>query len=188
MKTRTFIHLLGCLAALSSSAFAADAKSEINDRKREKALRDNDRAAEQAMARDMKLYNTREFRELETDYQAASARFREPDAKTTLEAFVKKWTKGGNRVGCATLYLAQRSSGDDRERLLRECMTKHDESYYLNGARVGGLARLYLWSHLLGNGKADEAAKVRTEIEAKYALCNDHGGRLLIEVLQADQP
>jgi hypothetical protein len=188
MKPRIVIQLLLCIASLFASAFATDAKPEINDRKREKALRENDRNAEQAMARDMKLYNNREFRELETDYQAASARFREADAKTTLEAFLKKWAKGGNRVGCATLYLAQRSSGDDRERLLRECMTKHDECYYLNGARVGGLARLYLMSHLMGSGKADEAAKVRAEIEAKYALCNDHSGHLLIEVLQADKP
>jgi hypothetical protein len=186
MKPRLFIILLLGLATIQP--VFGEEKSPITERKREKALRDNDREAEQAMARDMKLYNNREFRELETDYQAASARFREADAKTALEAFLKKWPKGGNRVGCATLYLAQRSSGEERERLLRECMAKHDECYFLNGARVGGLARLYLWNHLLGTGKADEAAKVRAEIETKYALCNDHSSKLLIDLLQTDAP
>ena len=154
----------------------------VTERKREKALRDNDRAAEEAMARDMKLFNNREFRELESDYQTASARYREADARTALETFLKKWTKG-NRVGCATLYLAQKSTGEEREKLLGECIAKYSDCYYLNGAQVGGLARLYLWDHLKGTGRAADAAKLMEEIRGKYALCNDHSGRLLIDII-----
>jgi hypothetical protein len=166
---------------------AADtAASAITERKREKALRENDRAAEEAMARDSKTFSGKQFRELEADYQAASARFREADAKSALEAFLKKWTKG-NRVGCATLYLAQKSSGEEKEKLLRECIERHSDCYYLNGAQVGGLARLFLWDHLTGAGRADEAAKVLTEIHAKFALCNDHSGRLLADIVAGDK-
>lgn len=165
---------------------AADkAAPAITERKREKALRDNDRAAQEAMARDAKVFSGKEFRELEEDYQAASARFREADAKAALEAFLKKWTKG-NRVGCATLYLAQKSSGEEKEKLLRECIEKHSDCYYLNGAQVGGLARLLLWDFLKGAGRGDEAAKVLAEIQAKFALCNDHNGRLLADIVAGD--
>ncbi|MBX7209348.1 MAG: hypothetical protein K1X78_13605 [Verrucomicrobiaceae bacterium] len=153
--------------------------------KREKALRDNDRAAKEAMARDAKLFNARQFRELEDDYQTASARYREADAKTALETFLKKWTKG-NRVGCATLYLAQKSNGDEREKLLRECIEKHGGCYYLNGAQVGGLARLYLWDTLKSSGRTEEADKLLGELKTKFALCNDHSGRLIIEIVTGE--
>lgn len=173
------------LATACPVAAADKPASAITERKREKALRENDRAAEEAMARDVKIFNGKEFRELEADYQAASARFREADAKAALETFLTKWTKG-NRVGCATLYLAQKSSGEQKEKLLRECIEKHSDCYYLNGAQVGGLARLFLWDFLKGAGRADEAAKMLAEIQEKFALCNDHSGRLLADIVAGD--
>lgn len=183
---------LSCCVVLAALGFAVStpasaapkAASAVTERKKEKALRDNDRAAQEAMARDAKLFNAREFRELESDYQAASARYREADAKTVLETFLKKWTKG-NRVGCATLYLAQKSGGEEREKLLRECIEKYNECYYLNGCQVGGLARLHLWDALKGAGKTAEADKLMVELKDKYSLCNDHTGRLLIEIVDA---
>lgn len=156
----------------------------ISEAKKEKALRTNDRAAQEAMARDAKLFNNKEFSQLEADYQAASARYREPDAVEALQKFLARWTKG-NRVGCATLYLAQKSCGPEREKLLQECIEKYSDCYYLNGCQVGGLARLFLLDSLKAAGKQTEADKLLAEIKDKYALANDHSGRLIIEILEA---
>lgn len=192
MTSTHLYHRTACIIALFCSIYSLvpaqdKTTAAISDRKREKALRDNDRAAQEAMARDAKLFNSKQFRELESDYQTAAARYREADAKPALEAFLKKWSKG-NRVGCATLYLAQKSTGEDREKLLRQCMDQFSDCYYLNGCQVGGLARLYLWDLLRSAGKSDEADKLLAELRSKYALCNDHSGKLLIDLIEATNP
>jgi hypothetical protein len=170
---------------LTPSIHAAEKSAlPVNERKKEKALRDNDRAAQEAMARDARLFGNKDFRDLEAEYQVINDKYRDPGIKELLDAFIKKWTKGGNRVGCATLYLAQKSGGAERERLLRQCIAQYDECYFLNGCQVGGLARVHLWNDLKATGKADEAAKLLEEIKAKYALANDHQGNLLIELVE----
>ena len=169
--------LLPCAEAAEKPAPA------LSDTQRESAKRDNKRAAREAMQRDSRLYDTKQYQEIETDYQAAAARYREADVRTVLEAFLKKWTKG-NRVGCATLYLAQKSRGEEREKLLRLCIADFSDCYYLNGCQVGALARLHLWSSLKTGGKTAEADTLLAELKAKFSLANDHTGKVFSDILE----
>ena len=114
-------------------------------------------------------------REINKNYKA-------PNVKESLEAFIKKW-KDGNRVGCATLYLAQKSGGSEREKLLEKCVKDYSDAYYLNGCAVGGLSRLYLASYYQQNGKASAAKKLVEEIKKNYAEAEDHSGRLIVDQL-----
>jgi hypothetical protein len=185
MNPLRLLFIVALCAANFSTQAADKAPPKLTPVKREKALRENDRTAHEAMDRDSRIFPLKKFHELEADYQAASDHFRKEDAKTGLETFLKKWTKG-NRVGCATLYLAQKSKGEDREKLLRECIGKYSDCYYLNGAQVGGLARLFLWDDLKSAGKTDEAEKLLAELKTKFALCNDHNGHLIVEIVTGD--
>ena len=168
--------LLPCAEAAEQPAPA------LTDAQRENAKRDNKRTARDAMLRDSRIYNAKEYQEIEADYQAAAARYREADVRTVLEAFLKKWTKG-NRVGCATLYLAQKSRGEAREKLLRQCIVEFGDCYYLNGCQVGALARLHLWSSLKADGKTAEADALLAELKAKFSLANDHSGKVFSDIL-----
>ena len=175
------------LSPIQPRAEAVDkAASALTDAQRDNAKRENKRAAREAMSRDARLYNAKEYMEIEADYHAAAARYREADARTVLEAFLKKWTKG-NRVGCATLYLAQKSLGEEREKLLRQCISEFGDCYYLNGCQVGALARLHLWSSLKAGGKTAEADALLAELKTKFPLANDHTGKLFADILEALQ-
>ena len=173
------------LSTLLPCANAADKPAAaLSDAQRDSAKRDNKRAAREAMQRDTRLYSAKEYQEIEVEYQAAAARYREADVRTVLEAFLKKWTKG-NRVGCATLYLAQKSSGEEREKLLRKCIAEFSDCYYLNGCQVGALARLHLWSSLKSGGKTAEADTLLAELKTKFPLANDHSGKVFADILEA---
>lgn len=143
----------------------------------------NLRKAQEAWARDQKKRSAKEYAEMESEYQNINQNYKTPQVKSLLSDFIKKW-KDGNRVGCATLYLAQKSSGDEREKLLETCVKKFSDAYYLDGCSVGGLSRLYLASHLNQFGKKAAAKKLIGEIEKDYAEAFDHNGKLVIEQME----
>lgn len=150
------------------------------DRDRIKAR--NDRKAQEAWMRDQKKRNAKDYAEMETQYQEINKKFKSPEVKNLLEAFIKKW-KNGNRVGCATMYLAQKSSGPEREKLLEKCIKDYSDAYYLNGCSVGGLSRLFLAHHYEQSGKKSKAKKLAEEIQKSYADAEDHSGNLVIDQL-----
>ncbi|HWB05645.1 MAG TPA: hypothetical protein VG796_21680 [Verrucomicrobiales bacterium] len=138
----------------------------------------NHRKAEEAWGEDKKKRSAKDFAQLETEYQEINKNYKSPNVKSLLEAFIKKW-KDGNRVGCATLYLAQKSSGPEKEKLLETCIKKFSDAYYLNGCSVGGLARLQLAAWCQQSGKASEAKKLIEEIEKSYADAEDHSNNII---------
>jgi len=142
----------------------------------------NKRKAEEAWARDQKKRNAKDYAEMERQYQEINQNFKAANVKGLLEAFIEKW-KDGNRAGCATLYLAQKSGGAEREKLLEKCVKDFSDAYYLDGCSVGGLSRLYLASHYQQNGKASAAKKLVEEIEKSYAEAADHSGGLIVDQL-----
>jgi hypothetical protein len=142
----------------------------------------NRRKAEEAWARDQKKRNSKQYAEMETEYQQINKNFKAPNVKELLESFIKKW-KDGNRVGCATMYLAQKSGGAEREKLLEKCIKEFSDAYYLDGCSVGGLSRLYLASYYRQNGKDSAATKLIEDLEKNYADAADHGGQLLVDQL-----
>ncbi len=138
----------------------------------------NKRKAEEAWAEDKKKRSAKDFAQLESEYQEINKNFKAANVKELLEAFIKKW-KDGNRVGCATLYLAQKSGGAEREKLLDTCIKKYSGAYYFDGCSVGGLARLFQVSSYQQSGKAAEAKKLFAEIEKSYDDAQDHAGNII---------
>ncbi|HEX2747281.1 MAG TPA: hypothetical protein VHM91_04710 [Verrucomicrobiales bacterium] len=138
----------------------------------------NKRKAEEAWAEDKKKRSAKDYAQMESEYQEINKNFKAANVKDLLEAFIKKW-KDGNRVGCATMYLAQKSGGAEREKLLETCIKKFSDAYYLDGCSVGGLARLFQASSYQQSGKAAEAKKLIAEIEKSYDDAQDHSGNII---------
>ncbi|RYD28893.1 MAG: hypothetical protein EOP86_22440, partial [Verrucomicrobiaceae bacterium] len=103
-----------------------------SERDRERIRERNQRKAQEAWARDKKKRSAKDYAAMESEYQNINTNFKSPEVKTLLNDFIKKW-KDGNRVGCATMYLAQKSGGDEREKLLETCVKKFSDAYYLDG-------------------------------------------------------
>ena len=167
----------------SADSKKEESKTARSDQDMERIRTRNHRKAQEAWARDQKKRNAKQYAEMESEYQEINKNFKAPNVKELLEAFIKKW-KDGNRVGCATMYLAQKSGGAEREKLLEKCVKDYSDAYYLNGCAVGGLSRLFLASHYQQNGKASAAKKLVEEIEKNYAEAADHSGRLIVDQLR----
>jgi cell division protein FtsB len=132
------------------------------------------------MARDSKKYTRDQLREAETLYQAANKDWRSPVARASLEKMIATYPDL-NRTGCATLYLAQWSKGEEREALLKTAIEKYGDCYYGNGVQVGAYARFLLALQLLEAKQADAARALFEEIRTDYADAIDHRGRSLVE-------
>jgi hypothetical protein len=165
---------------------AADSKEEPKDKEKparsaqdlERIRQRNHRKAEEAWAEDKKKRSAKDYAQMESEYQEINKNFKAANVKDLLESFIKKW-KDGNRVGCATMYLAQKSGGAEKEKLLETCIKKFSGAYYLDGCSVGGLSRLYMASWCQQSGKASEAKKLIEEIEKSYADAQDHSGNII---------
>jgi hypothetical protein len=149
--------------------------AKISDHKLEQIHRNNRRRAEEMMARDSRLYSPKEMTDLEQTYQIANKNTHSPEAMEALKKVVEKYEKS-NRAGCAALYLGQWSKGNDQEKYLKLAIEKYSKCYYLDGASVGGFARLMLGSVYQHAGALPWARKVFDEIRKDYADAEDHRG------------
>jgi len=188
MKT-TLITLMALVFSMMAEPCPAKDRDEkkvktMSDSQKERMHKRNKRKAQEAWARDVKKRSRDEMKEMEKDYQEINAKYKDPEIMEILERFLKKY-KEGNRVGCATMYLAQKSGGRDREKLLKKAIDDFSDAYYLDGCNVGGLARLYLASNYKRAGDDRAAEKLIGEIEEDYEDAQDHSGRPIIEMAQA---
>lgn len=156
----------------------------LSESQLERNYKRNKRAAEKAWETDEKKFKDEEFRQMEADYQVINDKYRDPEIKTIIKNFLEKYEEG-NRVGCALMYLAQKTGGPDREKLLLKAIEEHSDAYYLNGCSVGAMARLYLASLYTREGKKDEAGKWIAEIEEDYEDAQDHSRKPIIEAAWA---
>lgn len=140
--------------------------------------------AKQRMRKDLQKHTPDQLKEAEALYQVANKNWRTPEAKQSLEQMVAKFPNV-NRTGCAVLYLAQYSTGEERERLLKEAIEKYDDCYYGNGVQVGAFARFLLGLDYQSKGEADKAKEVFDEIRTKYADAITHRGESLVAKLPA---
>lgn len=138
--------------------------------------------AKVAWDQDMKTF-AKDFTELEKEYQEINQKYKSPEIKDLLAKFIEKW-KTGNRVGCATLYLAQKSGGELREKLLLQCAGEFSDAWYLDGTQVGGLGRLYLASHYKKAGKPDEVKRLVEEIRNDFATSQNHSREMIVDALK----
>jgi hypothetical protein len=149
--------------------------------KRRKAFRAR---FERKMAQDQAKYTPEQLREAEELYQVANRQWGTPEAAESLQTMIKKYPDI-NRTGCATLYVAQRSQGEERTRYLQDCIEKFNDCFYGDGVQVGAYARFLLAGDYSRQGEQKKAEALYNEIKARYPEAIDHGGKLLVDYINA---
>ena len=89
-----------------------------------------------------------------------------------------------NRTGCAVLYLAQMSQGDERAQYLQECIDKYNDCFYGDGSQVGAYARFLQAQDYKSQGDTEKAKALFDELKSKYPDAIDHRGDLLIDSIK----
>jgi TolA-binding protein len=127
---------------------------------------------------DRTLYSQEQLMDIERLYQVANKQWDSPEAKESLKQLIDKYPKA-NRTGCALQYLGQMSSGQEKEKYLKQAMADFSDCYYGSGVQVGAYARFYLAHYYQETGKSKEAAALFEEIRKDYPDAVNHKGRLL---------
>jgi len=143
--------------------------------------------AQERMALDRSLLSNDEFRDLESLYQSANRDLRSPEAKAKLKEVVRKYRQS-NRAGCAVLYLAQISTGTEREEYLKSAIASYGNSWYGDGVQVGALARAQLAVYYMNSGRAEDAQRLAEELQSQFPGAVDHSGIRLTEGLETLKP
>jgi hypothetical protein len=133
-------------------------------------------------AQDRGKYTQAQLDDAERLYQVANQKWGTPEAKESLQALVRKFPDN-NRTGCAVLYLAQMSQGDERAQYLQDCIEKYNDCFYGDGVQVGAYARFLLAKDYKSQGDISKAKALFNEIKAKYVGAIDHQGNLLVDIL-----
>ena len=170
--------------ALTATAPAQQTKdpAAVSDQRLEQILRKNRRNAEEAMARDSRMYSPKEMADLEQTYQIANRNTRSPEAIEALKKVVTTYEKS-NRAGCAALYLGRWTQGDEQEKYLELAIEKYSKCYYGDGTSVGGYARFILGHVYEQSNKKTKSKKLFEEIRKSYDDATDHSGKLLVAQL-----
>ncbi len=142
------------------------------------------RAAAQArMQQDRQTFGAAQVKEIEDLYQTANKDLKAPGAKETLTQLVQKYPKS-NRAGCAVLYLAQISTGSEREAYLKKAIADHSDARYGDGTQVGAFGRALLATYYANAGRAEEAQRVAAEVTKLFPGAVDHSGARLADTLR----
>jgi hypothetical protein len=148
---------------------------------RRKALRPK---FEKRMAQDRDKYTPEQLRDAEQLMGVADQKWASLEANESCQTIIKKYPEA-NRAGCAMLYVAQQSQGDDRVRRLNDCIGKYGDCIYGDGVQVGAYARLLLAEHYRNAGDKAKADTLTGEIRTNYADSVDHRGRLLVNIIDS---
>jgi outer membrane murein-binding lipoprotein Lpp len=151
------------------------AQQAINNRRKAQRLK-----LQEKLAKYREKYTPEQLRDAESMYQVANQKWGSPEATESLKAMIKKYPDS-NRAGCATLYLAQLSQGDERAKYLNDCIQKYDDCFYGDGVLVGAYARFLLSQDYRSNDEEKKAEALSDEIKTKYADAIDHSGLLLVD-------
>jgi TolA-binding protein len=141
---------------------------------------------EKRRAEDREKYSQEQLQEAENLMRVADQRFGSAEANEVLQTLLKNYPTS-NRAGCAMLYVAQTSEGDNRQTSLRECIEKYDGCFYGDGVQVGAYARFLLAEDLMNKGEEKKAATLYNEIRTRYSDAVDHRGKLLVDSIKAHQ-
>jgi hypothetical protein len=141
---------------------------------------------EKRRAEDREKYSQEQLQEAENLMRVADQRFGSAEANEALQTLLKNYPTS-NRAGCAMLYVAQTSEGDNRQTSLRECIEKYDGCFYGDGVQVGAYARFLLAEDLMNKGEEKKAATLYNEIRTRYSDAVDHRGKLLVDSIKAHQ-
>jgi hypothetical protein len=169
---------MAIILALVASLFVSPPAQETDSAV--KALRAR---AQERMRQDLAIYSRDDFQKLEELYQSANRDLKGPDAKAILQRVVKEYPKS-NRAGSAVLYLAQLSSGAEREGYLKAAIADHEDTWYGDGVQVGALARVQLAAFYAAEGRTAEAQALAREVADRFPGAIDHNGRPLVDSLR----
>ena len=133
-------------------------------------------------AQDSGKYTPAQLNNAEQLYQVANQKWGTPEAKESLQTMIQKFPDI-NRTGCAVLYLAQMSQGDERAQHLQDCIDKYNDCFYGDGVQVGAYARFLLAKDYKSQGDTSKAKALFNEIKANYAGAIDHNANLLVDIL-----
>jgi hypothetical protein len=139
---------------------------------------------DQKMAQDQQKYSQQQLNDAEQLYQIANRKFGTLEASNSLQTMIQKYPDI-DRTGCAVLYVAQMSQGEDRARYLQDCIDKYNDCFYGDGVQVGVYARFLLAQDCRKNGERAKADALINEIKSKYPDAVDHGGNLLVDSIKA---
>ncbi len=131
------------------------------------------------MAQDRAKYTQEQLNDVENLMGAADKNWGSPGVTNTLQTMIQKYPDS-DRAGCAMLYLAQMSQGDERAQYLQECIDKYNDCFYGDGVQVGAYARLLLAQDYQSQGETEKARVLFDEIKSKYRDAINHAGDLLV--------
>ena len=137
------------------------------------------------MAQDRAKYTEQQLREAEQLYQVANQKWGSPEATESLQTMIKKYPDI-NRTGCAVLYVAQNSQGEERARYLQDCIEKFNDCFYGDGVQVGAYARFLLAGDYMSRGEQEKAAALYSELKARCSDAIDHNGKVLVDSIKAE--
>lgn len=137
----------------------------------------------QRIALDRNNYTEQQLDEAEQLYQVANKKFGAPEAVESLKTMIGKYPNL-NRTGCAVLYVAQMSKGEDRAKGLQDCIDKYNDCIYGDGVQVGVYARFLLAQDYKNQGETEKAKALFGEIISKYSDAIDHRGSLLVNSIE----
>ena len=137
----------------------------------------------QRMAQDRNNYTQQQLNEAEQLYQVANKKWGTPEVVESLKTMIKKYPNL-DRTGCAVLYVAQMSKGEDRAKSLQDCIDEYNDCFYGDGVQVGVYARFLLAEDYKSQGEPEKAKALFDEIKSKYADAIDHGGNLLVKNIE----
>jgi len=135
-------------------------------------------------AQDQAKYTPEQLQDAEKLYQVANQKWGSPEVVESLQTMIKKYPDL-DRTGCAALYVAQMSKGDERAKYLQDCIDQYNDCFYGDGVQVGAYARFLLADDYQSNGEAEKAKALFSEIKTQYADAIDHSGKLLVDSIKA---
>ena len=145
---------------------------------------DNARSKARArMRRDRGKYSPEVLGKVEELYQTANRHWQSPEAKEALQELIEEYPDL-NRTGCATMYLAQMTQGEERVEYLMQAMTDFADCYYGDGVNVGAYATYHLACDHWQAGNYDDAKPLIEKIKTDYPDAIDHRGRALVDELR----
>ena len=193
MQNKIIIGILGLALAASALLIAfltlkvVQQEKQLKPLKAQQAVDNRQKALHEQFAKryaqDQQKYSKEQLGDAEKLYQAASQKWGTPQAVESLQAMIKKYPDL-DRTGCAVLYLAQMSKGDDRAKYLQSCIDDYNDCFYGDGAQVGPYARFMLAQDYQDNGETAKAKALFDEIKAKYPDAIDHSGTLLVDSIK----
>ena len=140
--------------------------------------------AQLRMALDNKTFSREELNHIEKLYQSAAQDLGTPASRKLLETVVSEFPKS-NRAGCSQLYIARYyTSGEERERILKDCIARFGDCYYGDGTQVAPFALFTLARYYAEAGKPEKAKDLYSQIRKDYSDAVEHTGLLLVSLIE----